>query len=254
MTPVILSKHVAKETWTIQVIRLWRGDEDEIVHRRCDNVIQTPKVRETTLMKTLGLTAIRRPIRQQTTRVVTTAAIGTDVWGSTLMFVSQIWRYRRQTDSNPLYLAYEGPTRKSPVSCERPIPSALNVCNMEMTTLITVAPPADPTPALKIRLNGYPAGLAMAASTSYMQNRFAVRAPKPRSPLISMLIITVWGTIVAALWISSDIYWKGQLWRFLKPLDEEVERNISHVKCPVKSCGQNQIKPKRGANEHWRRK
>ena len=76
--------------------------------------------------------------------------------------------------------------------------------------LIAVAPPADPTPALKISMKGYPVGLAIAAPTSWMQKIVAVRAPQPRSPFISRPIIMVWGTTIAALWISSDIYRTGQ--------------------------------------------
>ena len=55
-------------------------------------------------------------------------------------------------------------------------------------------------------MNGYPVGLFAAVSMSPAQNRMAMRAAKPRTPLRMVVATIVLGTTVEASWISSAVY------------------------------------------------
>lgn len=63
---------------------------------------------------------------------------------------------------------------------------------------IPVAPPFDPVAWVNISRTGNLVGVFTASSTLPIQNRVAISIPKPRTPLIAMLSIRLWGTAVDA--------------------------------------------------------
>src|SRR3954465_14472099 len=70
--------------------------------------------------------------------------------------------------------------------------------------VMTVAPRL-PAAAWNTYMNGYPVGLIKAFSTSERLNRMAMRAAKPKTPLMRTEVTIERGTTTEALWISSAI-------------------------------------------------
>lgn len=71
---------------------------------------------------------------------------------------------------------------------------------------MAVLPDTELVACRNISINGYPVGVADAASMSPRQNRTAISIPNPRNAFSDMLVTMERGTLMDGFCISSDIW------------------------------------------------